>query len=98
MVMTTSVLYCDQTPSKEGSIVWIMVGMSWDVSAGPRTMPVVQNIKMIAVIPNKNLCSRERNKGPLELQERARKEHLNVRTGDGSIGNEKHARAQKHPD
>jgi hypothetical protein len=68
-VMTTSVLYCDQTPSKEGSIVWIMVGMSWDVSAGPRTMPVVQNIKMIVVIPNKNLCSRERNKGPLELQE-----------------------------
>ena len=47
--------------------------MSWDVSPGPRTMTIVESIKMIAVIPNKNICSTERSKGPLELHEGVRR-------------------------
>jgi len=97
MASTTWILCGDQTLSKEGSIFLISMGMPWDVSPGPRTMTVVESIKMIIVIANKNMCSRQRNKGPLELHEGARRERLSVRAGDGSIGNEKHANAQKYP-
>ena len=75
----------------------IAMEMGWDVSPGPRTMTIVESIKMIVVIPNKNVCSRERSKGPLELHEGTRRESLSVRAGDGSIGNGKHAHAQKYP-
>ena len=97
MTWTMWVLCGDQTLSKEGSIFLIMMGMPWDVSAGPRTRTMVQSIKVIVVIPNKNMCSRERNKDPLELQEGERRGRLSVRTSDGSIGNEKHVHAQKYP-
>jgi hypothetical protein len=43
----------------------------------------VESIKMIVVIPNKNMDPKERDKGPLELQEEARRESLSVRAGDG---------------
>jgi len=43
---------------------------------------VVQNIKVIVVIPNKNMCSRERNTDPLELREGVRRESLSVRAGN----------------
>jgi hypothetical protein len=51
----------------------IIMEMSWNVSPGPRTMTIVESIKMIVVIPNKNICSPERSKGPLELHEGARR-------------------------
>jgi hypothetical protein len=47
--------------------------MTWDFSPGPRTMTIVESIKMIVVIPNKNIRSRERSKGPLELHEGGRR-------------------------
>jgi hypothetical protein len=43
---------------------------SWDVSSVPRTITVVESIKMVVVIPNKNMDPGEWDKGPLELQER----------------------------
>jgi hypothetical protein len=46
--------------------------MTWDASLGPRTMTIVESMKMIAVIPNKNICPAERSKGPLELHEGVR--------------------------
>ncbi len=90
MRKTTPNLYCDQTPLKEGSIFLFMMAMAWNITTGLRTMTVVESIKMIVVIPNKNMYSRQRNTVPLELQERAKKECLSVHMGDGSIGNEKH--------
>ena len=90
MRKTTPNLYCDQTLSKEGSIFLFVMAMAWNITVGPRTMIVVESIKMIVVIPNKNMYSRQWNMVPLELQERVKKEHLSVRTGNGSIGNEKH--------
>jgi hypothetical protein len=44
--------------------------LSWDVSPGPKTIKVEESIKMIVVIPNKNMDPGECDKGPLELQER----------------------------
>jgi hypothetical protein len=63
--------------------------LSWDVSPGPKTIKVVESIKMIVVIQNKNMDPGEWDKGPLELQEDARRESLSVRTADGPIGNGK---------
>jgi hypothetical protein len=63
----------DQTLSKEGSLVLIIMEMAWDVSPRPRTMTIVESIKMIVVIPNKNIRPRERSKGPLEPHEGTRR-------------------------
>jgi hypothetical protein len=50
-------IFCrDQTLSKEWSSVWIAKGMYWDDSPMPRMRPMVESIKMIVVIPNKNTC------------------------------------------
>jgi hypothetical protein len=38
-----------------------------------RMRSVVVSIKMVVVIPDKNMCPRDWNKGPLELQEGARR-------------------------
>jgi hypothetical protein len=74
MALTTKNLCGDQTLSKEGCLVLIKMDMTiWDNSPGPRTMTIVESIKIIAVIPNKNICSTERSKGPLELHEGARR-------------------------
>jgi hypothetical protein len=53
--------------SKEGSIILIMMGMPWDVNPVPTMMTVVASMKMIVVIPNKNICPREWNMDPLDL-------------------------------
>jgi hypothetical protein len=44
--------------------------ISWDASQGSRTIMVVESIKMVVVIPNRNMDPEEWDKGPLELQER----------------------------
>jgi hypothetical protein len=75
--------------SNEGSNFLISMGMPWDISPGPRTMTVVQSIKMIVVIPNKNMDPGEWDKGPLELQGKARREPLSVHAGEQSVGNGK---------
>ncbi len=89
MTLATVILCGDQILSKEGSSVLIMSKLDWDVSPGPRTIKVVESIKMIVVIPNKNMDPKEWDKGPLELQEEARRESLSVRAGDGSFENGK---------
>jgi hypothetical protein len=50
-----------------------MRGMPWDVNPESKTMVVVQSIKIIVVVPNKNMDPGEWDKGPLELQEGARR-------------------------
>jgi len=97
MRKTTPNLYCDQTPSREGSMYLFVMAMAWNITAGPRTMTAVESIKMIVVIPNKNMCSRQRNTGPLELQERAKKGTFERSRRDESIGNES-TYTQKYPD
>jgi hypothetical protein len=52
---TTYALYDDQTLSKEGSTVLIITRIPWDASPELRTKKVVESIKMIVVIPNKNM-------------------------------------------
>jgi hypothetical protein len=47
-----------------------MVEIPWDVSSELRTITVVESIRMVVVIPNKNMDPGECDKGPLELQER----------------------------
>jgi len=59
------------------------------VSPGPRTIKIVESIKMTVVIPNKNMDPGEWDKGPLELQGKARRERLSVHAGDESVGNGK---------
>ncbi len=56
MPLTMRIFCRDQTLSKERSSVWITKGMYWDVSLMLRIRPVVESIKMIVVIPNKNTC------------------------------------------
>lgn len=74
MTTLTARIFCsDQTLSKEGSNAWIVEEMSWDVNLMSRMRSVVVSIKMIVMIPNKNMCPRDWNKGPLELQEGARR-------------------------
>ena len=85
MPLTMSLLCGGQIPLKEGSMILIMMRMRWDISAGPRTMTIVESIKMIVEVPNKNMCPSEWNKGPLELQEGARRDSLSVCAGDVSI-------------
>jgi hypothetical protein len=46
-----------------------MTGRPWDTSPVPRMTRVVESIKMIVVIPTKNMCPRDPDKGPLELQD-----------------------------
>ena len=81
-------------PVERGVDMFICDGDGLEYHQGPRTMTVVESIKMIVMIPNKNMCSRQWNTDPLELQERAKKERLSVRAGNGSIGNEKHIRTE----
>ena len=64
----TSILCGDQPMTKEGSIILMMMGMPWDVSPVPTAITVVARIKMNVVIPNRNMCPREWNKDPLELE------------------------------
>ena len=66
--MTTSILWGDQPMAKEGSIFFIMVGIPWDVSPGPRTIIAVANMKISVVDPNMNICPGELKKEPLELK------------------------------
>jgi len=74
MTTLTARIFCgDQTLSKEWSNAWIIEEMSWDVSSMSRMRSVVVSINMIVVIPNKNMCPRDWNKRPLELQEGARR-------------------------
>ena len=47
-----------------------MVEIPWDVSSELRTITVVESIRMVVVIPNKNMDPGECDKGPLKLQER----------------------------
>ena len=89
MTLATVILCGDQILSKEGSSALIMSKLNWDVSPGPRIIKVVESIKMIVVIPNKNMDPKEWDKGPLELQEEARGESLSVRAGDGSFEKER---------
>jgi hypothetical protein len=89
MTLTTSILCGDQTLSKEGSNVLIIMKLNWDVSPGPRTIKILESIKMIVVIPNKNMDPGEWDKGPLELQGKARREPLSVHAGEQSVGNGK---------
>jgi hypothetical protein len=70
---TTLILRPDQNLSKEGSIALTIWGMPWDANPEPRTMVVVQSIKIIVVVPNKNMDPGEWDKGPLELEERVRR-------------------------
>jgi len=44
---------------------------------------------MIVVIPNKIMDPGEWDKGPLELQGKARRDRLSVHAGDESVGNGK---------
>ena len=46
-----------------------MTGTPWDASPAPRMTRMVESIKMIVVIPTKNMCPRDLDKVPLELRE-----------------------------
>jgi hypothetical protein len=70
-----------------------VMAMAWNITAGPRTMTAVESIKMIVVIPNKNMCSRQRHR-PLGAAGESEKGTFERSRGDGSIGNEKHIRTE----
>jgi hypothetical protein len=67
---TKSILCGDQPIAKEGSIILMIMGMPTDVNPVPTEIMVVARMKMIVVIPNRNMCPGECNKDPLELARR----------------------------
>ena len=74
MTPTTTFILCgDQPMTKEGSIILIMIGMPWDVNPVPTEITMVARIKMIVVIPKRNMCAGECNKDPLELEREGNK-------------------------
>jgi hypothetical protein len=71
MTSTTKfILSGDQPMAREGTIILMIMGMPTDVNPVPTEITVVARMKMIVVIPNRNMCPGEYNKDPLELARR----------------------------